>query len=101
MKKIIDDDLQKEIIEELNKRDTNIVEALRTSGALDWIYSKMEEPEDKELVNAQINEMAKEMQPAVDFIYKSLKVPGIAEEFYKTLMPELKDIKPQKKSSEK
>ena len=33
------------------------------------------------------------MQPAVDLIYNSLRLPGVAEKFYDQLAPQLKAMK--------
>ncbi len=100
MKKIIDDDTQKQLTEELEKRNTNIMDALKENGALEWIYSKVETPEEKELIDKQMNDLAEQMQPAVDFIYENLKVPGVAEKFYEQLMPHLKEMKGPKKDTD-
>ena len=93
--------MEKKLQAELSERETNIIAALKVSGALDWVYSKMETPEDKALVDQQINELAAKMQPAVDLIYNNIKIPGIAEKFYEQLLPQINNMKEEQKKEDK
>ena len=63
MKKTIDDEMGKQLAEELSKRETDIIEALKSTGAMDWIKSQIENEEDEKLVDAQVQEMAKKCNP--------------------------------------
>ena len=95
MDKLFDKEKQEKLIKEVDSKERDLIAVLERTGGLKFLFDQLDTDEDREMANKQVQAMAKQLQPAVDFVYEALKVPGAAEELYEKLLPNLKETKKQ------
>ena len=78
-----------ELVEELDEKDIDLKSQVEEHEIMDWIFTQVDNEEDKKALSAFMEEMCKELQPAVDNFYSQLRIPGMADAYLDKLAKQM------------